>query len=249
VAISLGELAQSIGTLAELDPAADADRALGRAVDAARILLDTETAGLLLADADGDLEFAVTVDARAERAAEAQQRKAVGPCVVAFEEARPVAVVDVTADSRWQPLQQELAAAGIRSCLSVPVNVAGGPAGVLDLYSTKPRVWDDSQIAAAQSYAGVLSLLLAATLTAAAAGQLAEQLQHALTARVRIEQAKGVLMASHNLSERDAWERLRRTARASRRPVSAVAAELLADLSQEREADVPAATGEQAQRR
>lgn len=228
--VSLRELAQSIGTLADLDLDADVDVSLRRAVEAARALLDADSAGLMLADADGQLRWAAAADGRARTAESLQERLALGPCLAAFEEARPVAVWDVAADDRWAPIRERLKAAGIGASLSVPVTLGGGPIGVLDLYSLEPRLWDDSHIATAQAYAGVLSLLLSTAMTAAAASELASQLQHALTARIQIEQAKGVLMARHGVGERAAWERLRRTARSTRRPVSAVARDLLAEL-------------------
>jgi GAF domain-containing protein len=231
VRVSLRELARSLGALGELESAGGAEQALYLAVDAARVLLDADTAGLLLADADAQLRWVIAVDRRAQTAGAAQERLALGPCVAAFEEGRPVAVFDVAADQRWAPVRAEMAAAGIGACLSAPVILAGGPVGVLDVYTTTPRLWDDSQLATAQSYAGVLSLLLGTALTAAAASELASQLQHALNARVQIEQAKGILMARHHISDQVAFERLRRKARASQRTVSAVARELLAEVS------------------
>jgi GAF domain-containing protein len=230
VHVSLRKLAQSIGTLA--DPGLDdhLEAALHRAVDAARDLLDADSAGLMLADPEGQLRRATAVDGRARLAEWAQERLALGPCVEAFEEGRPVAVWDLGADDRWAPVREQLRAARIGASLSVPVMLGGGPVGVLDLYAEAPRLWDDTQMAAAQAYAGVLSLLLAAILSATAASELADQLQHALTARVRVEQAKGALMARDGLGEREAWERLRHTARSTRRPVSAVAQEVLDQL-------------------
>jgi AmiR/NasT family two-component response regulator len=59
-------------------------------------------------------------------------------------------------------------------------------------------------------------------------GEVAEQLQRALDARVVIEQAKGALVAREGLTERDAFERLRRQARRERRPIVEVAAEVIA---------------------
>jgi GAF domain-containing protein len=247
MAISLGDLARSIAALAELDPTAEPEQALEQAAEAARTLLGTDSAGLLLANADGELEWAVGADARAQSVTAAQVRQAIGPCVAAYEESRPIHVADITTDPRWQPLRREFAASGIRACLSIPVRLAGAPTrlagapvGVLDLYSSEPRNWDDSQIAAAQAYAGVVRMLLGTTLSAAAASQLADQLQRALNSRVRIEQAKGALMVSQNLDEQQAWERLRTTARSSRRPVSSVAAEVLGVLTPEDpEVEVP----------
>jgi AmiR/NasT family two-component response regulator len=51
-----------------------------------------------------------------------------------------------------------------------------------------------------------------------------------LDARVVIEQAKGALVAQEGLSEREAFERLRRQARRQRRRVVEVAAEILAAI-------------------
>jgi AmiR/NasT family two-component response regulator len=61
-------------------------------------------------------------------------------------------------------------------------------------------------------------------------GELASQLQRALDTRVVIEQAKGALVAQEGLSEREAFERLRRQARRQRRRVVEVAAEILAAI-------------------
>jgi AmiR/NasT family two-component response regulator len=61
-------------------------------------------------------------------------------------------------------------------------------------------------------------------------GELAAQLQRALDARVVIEQAKGALVAQEGLSEREAFERLRRQARSQRRRVVEMAAEILAAI-------------------
>jgi GAF domain-containing protein len=37
----------------------------------------------------------------------------------------------------------------MRAGLSVPVQLEGGPIGTLDLYSAKPRDWDQAEISAA----------------------------------------------------------------------------------------------------
>jgi AmiR/NasT family two-component response regulator len=54
------------------------------------------------------------------------------------------------------------------------------------------------------------------------------QLQHALESRIVIEQAKGILAERYGLNMDDAFSRLRRTARSSRRPIHQVAAEIVA---------------------
>ncbi len=52
-----------------------------------------------------------------------------------------------------------------------------GAIGTLDICSSAPWDWDDSEIAAAQAYAGLVASLLAAAVTAHVKGRLASQLQ------------------------------------------------------------------------
>jgi AmiR/NasT family two-component response regulator len=56
---------------------------------------------------------------------------------------------------------------------------------------------------------------------------LAAQLQSALNSRAVIEQAKGVLIGQQGLSANAAYERIRAQARAERRKIAVVAAELV----------------------
>jgi AmiR/NasT family two-component response regulator len=60
-----------------------------------------------------------------------------------------------------------------------------------------------------------------------ASSRLATQLQTALDSRVLIEQAKGVLMASEKVDAQTAFERLRRQARNTSRPLPEVAREII----------------------
>jgi response regulator NasT len=48
--------------------------------------------------------------------------------------------------------------------------------------------------------------------------------------RARIERAKGILMERHGLSEREAFERIRRSARSARRPLIDVVEDVLGDV-------------------
>ena len=77
-------------------------------------------------------------------------------------------------------------------------------------------------------YPAIFGLLIANTMQSQQRGELAEQLQKALDARVVIEQAKGVLMAREGLAARDAYERMRADARRERRRLRDVAEEVIA---------------------
>lgn len=66
----------------------------------------------------------------------------------------------------------------------------------------------------------------------AALREEAESLAEALAARKSIERAKGLLMEKEGLSERDAFERLRRASQISGRPLKVVADALIATFDE-----------------
>jgi ANTAR domain len=107
----------------------------------------------------------------------------------------------------------------------------GGPVDPVEggwgSYSIHSAAWDDSEVSAAHAYAGVVASLLGSAVAAHASSRLATQLQTALDSRVLIEQAKGVLMASEKVDAQTAFNRLRRQARNTRRPVPEVAREII----------------------
>ena len=60
----------------------------------------------------------------------------------------------------------------------------------------------------------------------------AESLAEALAARKAIERAKGLLMTKENLSEQEAFERLRKASQISGRPLKVVAEALIATFAE-----------------
>jgi len=221
-------LAASIGTLPSLDVEHGFARTLQQVVDAAKTLFHADAAGLMLADADGALRWASATDSAAQAIETGQEHLAQGPCQTAFTQQAPAALRDATLDLVYLELTAVLLAEGVRAGLSVPVEVEGGPIGTLDVYARAPRDWDASEVAALQTYAGLVGSLLASAAAAHVQGRLAGQLQTALEHRSVIERAKGLLMGRDGLDGSVAFERLRRSARSSRRTVPEIAREVLA---------------------
>jgi GAF domain-containing protein len=230
-------LAKSIGTPTTLEVNQGFPEALQQVVDAAKLLFEADGAGLMLVGKDELLTWASASDAHAERAEAVQAELGAGPCMVAWQQRSPVAVRDVEAEPRWAEVAPALVAAQLRAALSVPVELAGGLIGTLEVYAAGPRDWNDSEVAALQAYAEVVASLLRAATAARVQGELAEQLQWALDHRVLIEQAKGVLMERESISPAAAFERLRTTARAVGRTVGEVAGVVLAGGSLPRHRD------------
>jgi GAF domain-containing protein len=176
-------LTTSIGTLNELDPTRDLAAALQQAARAAKQLFDVDAAGIMLADADGRLRWASASDQRAQALEDNQEVFAAGPCAEAFASGWPAVMHDATIEQRWGEIALTFVEVQIRSGLSVPVQLGGGPIGTLDVYAVDPRGWDDSEVSARQTYAGVVATLLGAAAKAELTDALAEQLQTAVDSR------------------------------------------------------------------
>jgi GAF domain-containing protein len=223
-------LAKRIGTLNDLDPIRDLAATLQQAVRAAKQLFDADAAGIMLADADGQLHWASASDQRAQHLEDNQEIFAAGPCAEAYTTGQPAVMHDATMEQRWGEIALTFVEVQIRSGISVPVELRGGPIGTLDVYAVDPRGWDDTEVSALQAYAGAVASLLGAAAKAEPSDALAEQLQVAVDSRDLIERAKGALMEREHLDAQEAFTHLRRAARSSGRKLSDVAREVAAGL-------------------
>jgi GAF domain-containing protein len=224
-------LAKSIATLTDLDPERDLAATLDQAVIAAKQLFGVDAAGIMLADADGRLRWASASDPLAQILEDNQETFAAGPCLEAFTSGRPAVIVDATLEPHWGEITLAFVELQVRSGLSVPVELGGGPIGTLDVYAAAPGGWDQTEISALQTYAGLVATLLGTAAKAQATGRLAEQLQVALDTRILIEQAKGALVERERLDDQQAFIDLRQATTSSRRAPPEVAGDAVADLA------------------
>jgi GAF domain len=210
-------LATSIATLTELDPEQDLTSTLEQAVVAAKQLFQVEAAGVMLGDADGRLRWASASDPLAQVLEDNQETFAAGPCQQAFVSGQPAVISDATLEPRWGEITLALVELQIRSALSVPVQLGGGPIGTLDVYATAPGGWDQTEISALQTYAGLVATLLGTAAKAQRSGRVAEQLQVALETRNMLDEARAALMKLERLDDQQVFLDLRRAARSSSR--------------------------------
>jgi GAF domain-containing protein len=146
--------------------------------------------------------------------------------VDAFFFARPVESADLAADHRYPGLAR-LAAQGVRAVLAVPVELRGAPIGALDVHAKRVRHWTGADRLAVTVHARALAALLQLAAASEARAAMIDQLNHALEHRILIEQAKGMLMARTGVDAEDAFEQMRRAARASRRTTAEIAQAVL----------------------
>jgi putative methionine-R-sulfoxide reductase with GAF domain len=209
-------LANSIATLTDLNPELDLASTLEQTVVAAKQLFEVDATGIMLADADGRLRWASAFDPVAQALEDNQESFAAGPCLQAFASGQPAVIYDATLEPRWGEITLALVELQMRSALSVPVQLGGGPIGTLDVYAAAPGGWDATEVSALQTYAGLVATLLGTAAKAQAKGRLAEQLRVALEARSVVEQARVALMELERLDDQQAFIDLRRAARSSR---------------------------------
>jgi GAF domain-containing protein len=229
--------------LRELDDlrysAGNLDEALRRIVQATHGLFAVDGAGLMLIDPDQLLRNVAVSDGRVHDLEGLQIEHGEGPCVDAFEQKAMADADDLAGERRWPLFAPAAVGRGMRAVLASPIPYNQHAIGVVVVFSCDVRPWSPEGKLALVAFTDLAALTIANTMQSQERGELAEQLQGALDSRVVIEQAKGVLVARTGVSEREAFERLRRQARDQRRRVVDLAAEVIreaesAELSADR---------------
>ena len=77
---------------------------------------------------------------------------------------------DARHELNWGEISLLFSEVEVRAAASVPIGLADGPIGTLDVYAAEPRDWDQSEVSALQAYAGVVASLLAAAAQAQVKG-------------------------------------------------------------------------------
>jgi GAF domain-containing protein len=217
----LGDLRYSAGNL---------DEALRRIVHATHKLFAVDGAGLMLIDPDQLLRNVADSDRRVDHLEELQIEHGEGPCVDAFEEKVLVHAADLAAEARWPKFSPAAVERGLRAVLASPIPYNQTAIGVVAVFSSKVHPWSPEGELALVAFTDLAALTIANTMQSEQRGELAMQLQRALDARVLIEQAKGALVARDGVTAKQAFEQMRRQARAERRRVAEVAAEVMASI-------------------
>src|ERR687889_740271 len=229
--MSAREVREALHELGDLRYAAgNLDEALRRIVSATHELFNVDGAGLMLIDPDQLLRNVADSDERIDHLEELQIKHGEGPCIDAFDDKELVHAADLTAEKRWPSFSPAAVERGLRAVLASPIPYNQTAIGVVVVFSTEVHPWSPEGELALVAFTDLAALTIANTMQSEERGELAAQLQRALDARVVIEQAKGALVAQEGVSEREAFERLRRQARAERRRVVEVATEVMAAI-------------------
>lgn len=188
-------------------------------------LLEVDAAGVLLADQRGGVRMAAASSEKAELLEVFAADTDGGPCVECVLTGHPVSSNDLAAETdRWPRYAAAAELCGYRAVHALPMRLRHNVIGALSLLNTEPDGADLMSTQLGQALADVATIGILQQRSIDQSEILTEQLQTALTTRVVIEQAKGILAAhSGTLTPEGAFTALRSYARANHGRLSALA--------------------------
>jgi GAF domain-containing protein len=202
------------------------DRLAGHCVE----LLAADAAGIMIGDAQQRLRVVASTNEQSDWMELLQLEADEGPYVDCYRSGAPVSVADLsTAATRWPRFVSALADRGTYGSVhALPLRLRGEAIGTLNLFHSQPGPLPAADLALGQAMADVATIGILSERAISHAEVVNEQLQTALTNRIVIEQAKGVLAERGGLSMDAAFDHLRRYARSHNLRLSELAADVVA---------------------
>ncbi len=150
-----------------------------------------------------------------------------GPCRDCYQFGAAVVNVDLDgARERWPQFAPKAIAEEFRSANALPLRLRSQVIGSLNLFHADIGGLDSAELRTAQAMADAATIGILQQRTIRRGEVVAGQLQAALTSRIIIEQAKGVLAERLRISTDDAFGVLRAAARSRNRLLSDLAREV-----------------------
>ncbi len=137
-----------------------------------------------------------------------------GPCLAAKDEGQWFYIESLADETRWPTFVPLALEQGIHSILSSPLMTEDRPQGALNIYSSKERAFGTREQKLAALFADQASEILTTAGAAVTDEQSNQRYTDALSARQRIHQAQGMLMARDAMTADAAAASLHRAARA-----------------------------------
>ncbi len=155
-----------------------------------------------------------------------------GPCLCAMRTGETVYVADVSSERRWPEYVRAVAAQGVRSLLSVPLELEGDSSAALNIYSTDVLGFSPEDIARAELFGEQSAKTLRLELRLTQLRDAKEDLEAAMKSRTAIDVAVGVIMAQNRCSQETAFDILRTASNTRNIKLRDVAAAVVVSLGQ-----------------
>jgi GAF domain-containing protein len=187
---------------------------LDQLVTACVQVLGVTAAGLLLDDQKGNLALVASSSHESRLLELFVLQNNEGPCLDCVRTGTAVTTGNLDDDrARWPLFVPAARMAGFRSVAAVPMRLREQTIGGLTLFRDRPESVSLVNRRLAQAFADVATIGILQQRSLHRSHLLSEQLQAALTSRIVIEQAKGVVAERDRLTMDDAFGLLRRYAR------------------------------------
>jgi len=194
----------------------------------------TSSAGLLLSNSHGHLQFMAASEESIKLLELFQLQNDEGPCLDCFRTGTPVVNTDLAeaqAQARWPRFAAHAVDAGYRSVHAFPLRHRRTVIGAMNLFNTEAGELKTGDMRIIQALADIATIGLLQERIIRSGEIRTEQLQGALNSRITIEQAKGVLARVHDISVDATFDMLRDYARKNHLLLGDVARDVVADLS------------------
>jgi hypothetical protein len=221
--------ARLLEILHSLRVAAEADPGTGSLCAGSRSVLGLTGAGIMLMSGDvrhGSLCSSDRVSALIE---DLQYTLGEGPCVDAYEQAKPVLEPDLAGSGavRWATFTPPAVEAGARAAFGFPLQVGTVRLGALNVYRDMPGPLTDVQHGDALILASVVARSVLAMQAAAKPDLVPADLEAGADLRLVVPQAAGMVSVQLGVSVAEALIRLRARAFGENRPLVDVATDVV----------------------
>ncbi|MET0956819.1 MAG: GAF and ANTAR domain-containing protein [Cryobacterium sp.] len=191
-------------------------------------LFDASAAGIILTD-DEEFEVVASTNERSRLVEILQLRSGSGPCVESVVTGHAVAVPDIDASGpKWPRFRAGALEQGFASMFSVPMRLRATTIGSLNQFWDRTGGLPEDDGPTVQALADVATIGILQERALRESDVARQQLQFALSSRVVIEQAKGVVAYTRKASMDEAFTLIRQYARSNGLPLADVAARIVA---------------------
>ena len=187
-------------------------------------LFGASGAGILLVDPYGTPQLMAAASA-ADRALEmVQLHTENGPCLDAIRSSEPTYEPELRANThRWPAWAPAAVAAGIASVYATPLTLRQQTIGAFNLFGDRPAALGTDELALLRALTDVATVGILHERVHREAHVVTEQLQTALTSRVVLEQARGLVAGRLGLTLEEAYRVLRAHSRNTNTKLTVVA--------------------------
>lgn len=189
--------------------------------------VDADTGGGITVVRENKATTVAASDERTTSLDEIQYGNGDGPCLHSARTREVVVIEDARTDTRWRDYHSQAAELGLRSSLSVPLELGDNAAGALNLYTFELHAFDDAERVVLGQFCDETSRAVSLALHY---GQVTEENDHlhaAMATRRAIDQALGLIMAQNRCSSDEAFAILRRASQNRNVKINSLAAEMI----------------------